>query len=150
MNWLPSELSPRMATKTVPGLTRRESYSTLLTPGSPLCARISAPSSNCWKVIVGNYMAQEPQEAPQGAIEIGHCDMPGGALRRELYDHNHIVLRLPRARSSFSRPALDYFYVHRNQSLQVPLRPVRNAGISMRMRKVLLSLPVRNGHPHLQ
>src|SRR5580704_2920462 len=58
MNWLPSLDSPRMATNTHPGFTRRESYSTLLTSGSPLCARTSAPSSTCWKVIAQNYMAR--------------------------------------------------------------------------------------------
>ena len=46
-----------MATNTHPGFTRRESYSTALTAGSPLCARISAPSSSCWKVTAENYMA---------------------------------------------------------------------------------------------
>src|ERR1039458_7278195 len=55
MKRLPSDASPCMATNTHPGLTRRESYSTPLTLGSPLWARTSAPSSRCWKVIAGNY-----------------------------------------------------------------------------------------------
>src|SRR3981081_1913571 len=46
-----------MAPTKHPGFTRRESYSTALTAGSPLCARISAPSSSCWKVTAENYMA---------------------------------------------------------------------------------------------
>src|SRR5580700_3051549 len=58
INRLPSLDSPRMATNTHPGFTRRESYSTLLTSGSPLCARTSAPSSTCWKVIAQNYMVR--------------------------------------------------------------------------------------------
>ena len=40
-----------MATKTVPGRTRRESYSTPATPGFPLWERTSAPCRSCWKVI---------------------------------------------------------------------------------------------------
>src|SRR5580658_4163984 len=63
---LPSEVSPRMATNRHPSFTRRESYSTLLTSGFPLCARISAPSSRCWKVIAQNYMAGE---IPRGFTE---------------------------------------------------------------------------------
>src|SRR5579872_3840495 len=59
MNRFPSEVSPWMATNTHPGLTRRESYSTPLTLGSPLWARTSAPSSRCWKVIAGNYRPGE-------------------------------------------------------------------------------------------
>src|SRR5260370_35423995 len=55
MKRFPSDASPCMATNTDPGLTRRESYSTPLTLGSPLWARTSAPSSRCWKVIAGNY-----------------------------------------------------------------------------------------------
>src|SRR5579863_1964950 len=58
MKRFPSELSPRIATKAQPGFTRRESYSTLVTLGSPLRLRSSAPSSRCWKVIARNYRAR--------------------------------------------------------------------------------------------
>src|SRR6266576_3050759 len=51
MKRLPSLLSPFIATKTLPGPTRRESYSTPVTGGLPLCESTSAPSSSCWKVI---------------------------------------------------------------------------------------------------
>src|ERR1017187_4670853 len=51
MNRLPSLVSPFMATKTVPGRTRRESYSTPATAGFPLCERTSAPCRSCWNVI---------------------------------------------------------------------------------------------------
>src|SRR5208282_90086 len=51
MNRLPSLVSPFMATKTVPGRTRRESYSTPATAGFPLCERTSAPCKSCWNVI---------------------------------------------------------------------------------------------------
>src|SRR6266403_2055858 len=51
MNRLPSLVSPFMATKTVPGRTRRESYSTPATAGFPLSERTSAPCRSCWKVI---------------------------------------------------------------------------------------------------
>src|SRR5208282_1434771 len=51
MNRLPSLVSPFMATKTVPGRTRRESYSTPATPGFPLWERTSAPCRSCWNVI---------------------------------------------------------------------------------------------------
>src|SRR5208337_429045 len=51
MNRLPSLVSPFMATKTVPGRTRRESYSTPATAGFPLWERTSAPCRSCWNVI---------------------------------------------------------------------------------------------------
>src|SRR5258708_4657902 len=55
-----SLVSPFMATKTVPGPTRRESYSTPLTGGLPLELPLwestSAPSRSCWKVIGVDYI----------------------------------------------------------------------------------------------
>src|SRR5271157_1850100 len=51
MNRLPSLVSPFMATKTVPGRTRRESYSTPATAAFPLWERTSAPCRSCWNVI---------------------------------------------------------------------------------------------------
>src|ERR1700674_17226 len=51
MNRLPSLVSPFMATKTVPGRTLRESYSTPATAGFPLWERTSAPCRSCWNVI---------------------------------------------------------------------------------------------------
>src|SRR5215831_5487374 len=59
MKRLPSDVSPRMATKMHPGFTLRESYSTLTTPGFPLLDKTSAPSSSCSKVIARNYRARE-------------------------------------------------------------------------------------------
>src|ERR1035438_689569 len=40
-----------MATKRIPGRTRRESYSTPATDAFPLCERTSAPTRSCSKVI---------------------------------------------------------------------------------------------------
>src|ERR1019366_1478132 len=51
MNRLPSLVSPFIATKTVPGRARRESYSTPATAGFPLCERTSAPCRSCWNVM---------------------------------------------------------------------------------------------------
>src|SRR5439155_17549710 len=51
INLLPSLDSPRMATKTSPGRTRRESYSTPLTLGLPRWDNTSAPSRSCRKFI---------------------------------------------------------------------------------------------------
>ena len=49
--------------------------------------------------------------------------------------------RLPRAHSPLFRLALQYCYVHRNRFRQIPLRAMRNAGIPVRVRQVLLPLP---------
>jgi hypothetical protein len=49
--------------------------------------------------------------------------------------------RLPRAHSPLLRLALQYCYVHRNRFRQIPLRAMRNAGIPVRVRQVLLPLP---------
>src|SRR5271154_6345793 len=65
-----------MATNTLPGFTRRESYSTPLTPGSPLRARTSAPSSTCWKVIAQNYMARGPQAWPRSGDRMQPTALP--------------------------------------------------------------------------
>src|SRR5947207_14913497 len=43
--------SPRIATNTFPGFTRRESYSTPVTGGFPLCAETSTPSRSSRKFI---------------------------------------------------------------------------------------------------
>src|ERR1700683_4110936 len=68
MKRLPSDVSPRMATNAVPGLTRRESYSTPLTPGSPFWARTSAPSSRCWKVIARIIGHEEMERCREQAL----------------------------------------------------------------------------------
>src|ERR1017187_1273764 len=51
MKRLPSLDSPFIATKIVPGRTRRESYSTPVTAGFPLWERTSAPCRRGWNVI---------------------------------------------------------------------------------------------------
>src|SRR6185437_2819382 len=51
INRLPSLESPFMATKASPGFTLRESYSTPVTCGFPLLARISTPFRRSWKCI---------------------------------------------------------------------------------------------------
>ena len=51
MKRFPSLVSPFIATKAFPGAPCRESYSTPVTAGLPLCESTSAPCRSCWKVI---------------------------------------------------------------------------------------------------
>src|SRR5580704_9897658 len=67
MKRFPSELSPCIATKTDPGFTWRESYSTPVTSGFPLWLRNSAPSRRCWKVIGWNYRVRRTGVRDQGS-----------------------------------------------------------------------------------
>src|ERR1700719_1064632 len=114
-----------MATNTHPGFTRRESYPTLLTPGSPLCARTSAPSSTCWKVIAQNYMARG-QRDKQSPID------DSGWLIEKIGERSY-QRHVPEAHSP----------------RQISLRTMRNARSGVRVRQVLLSLPNCAGSPHL-
>src|SRR3954454_3276517 len=95
MNLLPSLVSPWMATKSAPGLTRRESYSTLDTAASPLWDNTSAPCRSCWKFIALNYrstngsaccnrirvrLLEHSSERPS-ALEVHHHSRSGGNVR---------------------------------------------------------------------
>src|SRR5207244_4260767 len=118
MKRLPSDVSPCMATNTHPGLTRRESYSTLLTLRSPVWLRTSAPSRRCWKVIARNYRPPRICAWPLRALFPGRW-------------------ALPRSFLAGGQRALHYSYEHWNQPLQVSLCAVRTTREFVRVRKIL-------------
>src|ERR1035438_5497994 len=63
-----------MATNTFPGCTRRESYSTPVTCGFPLWARISTPSSRARKVIAVIVLQVGKQQALSASSTELHRD----------------------------------------------------------------------------
>src|ERR1700687_5398526 len=87
MNRFPSLISPFMATKTVPGCTRRESYSTPATAGLPLWERTSAPCRSCWNVI--GVIITTRNHGPNTPRPAGHAKVWLSLVSFQ------IVLRLP-------------------------------------------------------
>src|SRR5581483_4051067 len=106
INWLPSLDSPRMATNTCPGFTRRESYSTPVTGGLPLWARTSAPcrrSRNIIKAIVLQVGKQSPFTTETRGHGENGFDGNSSSLKR-LAD---AALVPPHQRNQHSRAACD-------------------------------------------
>ena len=143
MKRLPSEVSPRMATNALPGLTRRESYSTPLTLGvSALGENLRAIQqmleSHCCRIIGA------PQE-----IKIAIVAMKARGVGARFSQQSRTRLRKVIFRMSAHRSALHYFHEHRNRNRQIPMRAMRTVEECVRVREILLPLPVRNRHPHL-